>query len=420
MNPIHALMLFMAGLLALINSPLSAQEKPAEKPSQTSPSETPQPPQPPPARTEAEKPDKPRGERPRTTPPADEKPTSFIGVLTANASPELRAQFGLQEGFGLQVIEVMPDSPAKAAGLKEHDLLLNFDDQKLVSMEQLQALVRSKKKDDLATFTVISGGKQAQVPVKIGERMMSTRQEERRNPSGRFFPMNPGDPGRPENFRPGHEMQETLERFQQRMREYQERLQEWNRNGHQGRMPTPPMLDGPRTRDSDRREVPQPPNPPGTPGIPRTPDAGGSDRGPRSGDPRHEERRSSSTSTQQSASVTRRDDSGTYTLRRDNDHSIFTVRTNDGKEQTWSFTSETERTVVPEQYRDKLRMLQEVSSDMHRDGHPRNPGLGGDGPGPGRGDGDRRPAPEGRRQGEAPPRDAPSPKAPPGRPKDTF
>jgi hypothetical protein len=71
--------------------------------------------------------------------------------------------------------------------------------------------------------------------------------------------------------------------------------------------------------------------------------------------------------------VTRRDESGTYALQRSDDQSTFSVRPNSGGEQTWTFRNDEQRKMIPEQYREKLRMLEEVSEEMRRDGGPRNP-----------------------------------------------
>ena len=88
----------------------------------------------------------------------EQKSVAYMGVLTREVPVEFRSQFGLPDGFGLMVDEVMPDSPAQTAGIKPHDILVKFADQQLVNMEQLLTLVRSKKKGDVVPFTVITGG----------------------------------------------------------------------------------------------------------------------------------------------------------------------------------------------------------------------------------------------------------------------
>ena len=73
--------------------------------------------------------------------PTREKIT-FLGVSTFHLSPSLREHLEIAEGFGIQVHEVMPDSPADLSGLKKNDILLRFNDQLLISPEHLSLLVR--------------------------------------------------------------------------------------------------------------------------------------------------------------------------------------------------------------------------------------------------------------------------------------
>jgi membrane-associated protease RseP (regulator of RpoE activity) len=347
-------LLLMAGLLALLNVPASAQVRPA-------------PPE------EVKRPDAPPSpERSRALHPPTEKPTAYLGVLTEQVGRELRSQFGLAEGFGLLVTEVMPESPAKEAGLKEHDVLVTFEDQKLVNMEQLQTLVRAKKKDDQVTLSIITGGQPKQVTIKIGERMMAVNQERPRGFMPGYQPgMRPGgDWGNSDGWR------DTMEDFQRRMREYQERIQEWTRDGNRGQMPQPPMFDGSGRRDGDRRE---------------------GDRGPRDGDsrrsappvaPQNEMHRYERRESHESANITRSDESGIYSLRREDGRQVFTVKPKDGEEKSWPVNNDEERAAVPEQFRSKLREMDEIRSNI-----PRNEG-------PSR-DGERRP--EGPREGNSSP-----------------
>lgn len=390
-----ALML-MTGLLALVNLPASAQDKPdkpeasATPPDSPAKPEAPRPGPPPPAV-------RPQGDMHRVREPEREleKAVAYLGLLTNPVSRDLQAQFDLPEGFGLQIVEVMPDSPAQAAGLKEHDVLLNFEDQKLVNMEQLQTLVRSKKKGDPVMLTVLSGGQRKPVPVTIGERTIKVSDEQR--PRG-FMPGMPSD-GRffdrreqrsPEEFR------EQADQFQDRLRDYQKRMEEWTREGRRGVMPPPPMFDGPRDgssqrrgpgggtyepdgrRDGDRGPGDRGPGGPGGPG-PRDGEGRRPD-GPRDMPKRPEGNSSSSSSssssigvrTSESASITRSDDTGLYSLQKSGDQAVFNVTPKDGEAKSWPVGTEEQRAAVPEPFRTKLREMEEIRSSVRRDGerHP--------------------------------------------------
>lgn len=93
---------------------------------------------------------------------------TFLGIETSPVSPTLTAQLGLQDGAGLVVNFVGPDSPA-AAALKQHDILLKLDDQLLVEVRQLAVLVRNHKEGDEVTLTFLRGGKQSTAKVKLAK-----------------------------------------------------------------------------------------------------------------------------------------------------------------------------------------------------------------------------------------------------------
>jgi hypothetical protein len=89
--------------------------------------------------------------------------------------PELTAQLRQPEGFGLIVDDLLPESPALAAGLQRNDFLLRFEDQWLINPPQLEALVRRAGKDREAVLTILRGGEEKKITVKIGEKLLPER-----------------------------------------------------------------------------------------------------------------------------------------------------------------------------------------------------------------------------------------------------
>ena len=291
------------------------------------------------------------------TPQQDQKPVAYIGVLTREVSSELRAQFSLPEGFGLVVGEVMPDSPAKAACLKEHDILVKFEDQQLVNMEQFMSLVRAKKKGDVVKLVVITGGKEATVPVTLGERMAAANENRPRYEFNNWPQMGMPFSGRLDNLSGDYRVQ--TERFQKEMREYQERIQDWAKNGRNGPMPQPPVFQ-----------------PHG--GSPQQGGQGGGGRIPQPGNstPGGKTNHTQNFSVAHAAvNITRRDEAGEYSIKREDGKAIFTVRPNNGKEQSWPINNEAERNAVPAEYRDKLRMMDGVGSGIRIEVNPGNGGT---------------------------------------------
>ena len=193
--------------------------------------------------------------------PIPTKPTSYIGVITTPPPAVLTAQLGLSEGFGLVVSDVLPDSPAAAAGIQQYDVLTKFNDQQLVDSSQFATLVRALKKDSDATVTLIRKAAEQTVTVKIGERLLPDR------PHG--FPMpgnfrtggpiySPGEFERSGEYSRHYEdearhFQERAQMYSQKMRDYQERMKAWQKN---------PSAEMPKLPDLPPTEaVPALPNP---------------------------------------------------------------------------------------------------------------------------------------------------------------
>lgn len=186
------------------------------------------------------------------------KPTPFIGIALRPMSPEVGAQAGLPPGFGVLVGDVMPDSPAKDAGLKQYDVIAMLNDQQIVNMEQLQTLVRSRKKGDEVMLTIKRAGEEKKIAMKIGEKVMPVAPP-RPQPGLRgarlggpppFDLDHPGPRAAMEGQRPPPPF--AARKFRERMGE---------RPGHHGQRPS--GGHGPRGMKPEDR----PPGPAGRPGL---------------------------------------------------------------------------------------------------------------------------------------------------------
>jgi len=65
-----------------------------------------------------------------------------LGVTVAPAPAALAAQFGLEQGQGLVIVNVAPDSPAAKADLQRHDLLHKLDETPITSPGELRQLLQ--------------------------------------------------------------------------------------------------------------------------------------------------------------------------------------------------------------------------------------------------------------------------------------
>lgn len=103
------------------------------------------------------------------------RPTTYLGVAVGGVDDVVASQLGLEEGFGLAVQRVVPESPAATAGLRRGDILVRFEDQLLTDGRQLGLLVRRHKAGEVVTVTYLRGGREATAEVTLAERTERTR-----------------------------------------------------------------------------------------------------------------------------------------------------------------------------------------------------------------------------------------------------
>jgi hypothetical protein len=212
----------------------------------------------------------PERDRPAEPP---KKPTPYLGVVTGAPPPALVAQLALADGFGLLVEEVLPDSPAKAAGVQRYDVLKQLNDQQLAEPGQLAALVRSLGKGADATLTIIRKGQEQKLSIKVGEKLLPEYLPRADRPSGadnafggaRRQPLelfrsyrdaaprgqspaqgqgqggSTGPSSSPERMRAARDW---MRNYQQDLRRYEERLREWQKKPD-GEMPKLPPVPEP-------------------------------------------------------------------------------------------------------------------------------------------------------------------------------
>jgi len=104
-----------------------------------------------------------------TMPPVEDR--AYFGVIVEPAHPALAANLKnvLKPDQGLSVEVVAEESPASKAGVKVHDILTTFDNQKLFSVEQFVKLVRSEKPGREVTVEYLRGGKLEKLQLTLGK-----------------------------------------------------------------------------------------------------------------------------------------------------------------------------------------------------------------------------------------------------------
>jgi serine protease Do len=92
----------------------------------------------------------------------------YLGVLIQDVDHNLAESFGMAQPYGALVSRVMPDSPAAKAKLQVGDVILAFNDQRLLNSSQLPPLVGASRIEEQATLKILRDGKEIVIPVQVG------------------------------------------------------------------------------------------------------------------------------------------------------------------------------------------------------------------------------------------------------------
>ena len=107
------------------------------------------------------------GARQNEAPPAEEKGT-YLGVLFCPIPDALLDHLPqLPRDGGVLVTHVLPKSPADKAGLRKHDILLRYDDEKIRSGDHLARLIRSSKEKQEVRLLLLRTGREMRLSVRL-------------------------------------------------------------------------------------------------------------------------------------------------------------------------------------------------------------------------------------------------------------
>ena len=122
------------------------------------------------------------GAKPEAKPAADkDKPGGpWLGVHTVELPPAMREQLDLPAGTGLLVEQLAPDSPARNAGIAQHDILLTFNLTPVSTPEELRAELGKCRPGEKALIEFLHKSRPQKVAVTLGKR--GDAESEKANP----------------------------------------------------------------------------------------------------------------------------------------------------------------------------------------------------------------------------------------------
>jgi len=93
----------------------------------------------------------------------------WLGVMIQHVSADLAKNFGLERPIGALVGEVVKDSPAEKAGIKQGDIIIKYKDKEISKMSMLPAIVAQSPVGEIADVTIIRDGKEKIITVTISK-----------------------------------------------------------------------------------------------------------------------------------------------------------------------------------------------------------------------------------------------------------
>jgi serine protease Do len=96
--------------------------------------------------------------------------SSYLGVDTRDITTDRLGDLHVKDESGVEVTMVDQDAPAGKAGLKEHDVILSINDQKIESVEQLRRVVHEIPAGRTVTIGISRAGQPMTLKAQLAER----------------------------------------------------------------------------------------------------------------------------------------------------------------------------------------------------------------------------------------------------------
>jgi serine protease Do len=98
---------------------------------------------------------------------------SYLGVDMRNVTPDQLSALHLKEETGVEITMVDQDAPAGKAGLKEQDVILTLNGEKIASVEQLRRMIRETPPGRVITLGISRNGQPMTFKVQLADRKNS-------------------------------------------------------------------------------------------------------------------------------------------------------------------------------------------------------------------------------------------------------
>ncbi len=94
----------------------------------------------------------------------------FLGIQMVELSPAIASQRDLPVDEGALIFQVVPGSPAAAAGLQENDVITRIQDQKVETASDVSKVINASQPGDRVELTIARGSDTTEVTATLAER----------------------------------------------------------------------------------------------------------------------------------------------------------------------------------------------------------------------------------------------------------
>lgn len=95
---------------------------------------------------------------------------AWLGVWFQSVTPEMGEKFGLENGNGVLISEVIKNSPADKAGLKAGDIIIALNGNKIAGSSEFQGEIMYRDVGEEIELTLLREGNRQKVPVTLGKK----------------------------------------------------------------------------------------------------------------------------------------------------------------------------------------------------------------------------------------------------------
>ncbi|HPR17927.1 MAG TPA: PDZ domain-containing protein [Candidatus Cloacimonadota bacterium] len=101
---------------------------------------------------------------------AAEKGKAYMGIYPEDVSGSYYEKIGLKQNYGILIKKVLAESPAEQAGLRDNDILMEIDGDKIFTHDQLTTMLVNYEPGQKVKLKIFREGNEKNIKITFGER----------------------------------------------------------------------------------------------------------------------------------------------------------------------------------------------------------------------------------------------------------